>query len=56
VVFHALTLEQIGDIVELQLREVRHRLAERKIALEVTPGSGRAPRHGRLRPGLRRAP
>jgi ATP-dependent Clp protease ATP-binding subunit ClpB len=39
VVFHALTLEQIGDIVELQLREVRQRLAERKITLEVTPAA-----------------
>jgi len=39
VVFHALSLEQICEIVELQLREVRHRLAERKIALEVTPAA-----------------
>jgi ATP-dependent Clp protease ATP-binding subunit ClpB len=36
VMFKALTLEQIGDIVELQLAEVRERLAGRKVTLEVT--------------------
>jgi ATP-dependent Clp protease ATP-binding subunit ClpB len=36
VVFHSLSLEQIGDIVNLQLEIVRKRLAERKIALELT--------------------
>jgi ATP-dependent Clp protease ATP-binding subunit ClpB len=35
VVFHSLTLEQIGEIVELQLAHVRRRLAERKIDLEL---------------------
>ena len=39
VVFHSLTLEQIGDIVELQLEQVRERLAERKITLELEPGA-----------------
>ncbi len=39
VIFHALTIEQIGAIVELQLAEVRERLAERKITLEVEPGA-----------------
>jgi ATP-dependent Clp protease ATP-binding subunit ClpB len=36
VIFHALSLEQIADIVVLQLEQVRARLAERKIALELT--------------------
>jgi ATP-dependent Clp protease ATP-binding subunit ClpB len=39
VLFHQLTLDQIGAIVEIQLRLVRERLAERKIALEVTPAA-----------------
>jgi ATP-dependent Clp protease ATP-binding subunit ClpB len=39
VMFHALTLEQIGEIVELQLEQVRHRLLERKIVLDVTPAA-----------------
>jgi ATP-dependent Clp protease ATP-binding subunit ClpB len=37
VTFHALSLEQIADIVALQLEEVRGRLADRKIALVLTP-------------------
>jgi ATP-dependent Clp protease ATP-binding subunit ClpB len=36
VLFHSLSLEQIGQIVELQLEIVRKRLAERKIELELT--------------------
>jgi ATP-dependent Clp protease ATP-binding subunit ClpB len=36
VVFDALTREQIGEIVELQLHRLRDRLAERKITLELT--------------------
>jgi len=36
VTFHALTLDQIAEIVALQLEEVRARLAERKITLELT--------------------
>jgi ATP-dependent Clp protease ATP-binding subunit ClpB len=36
VLFHSLSLEQIGQIVELQLEIVRKRLAERKIDLELT--------------------
>jgi ATP-dependent Clp protease ATP-binding subunit ClpB len=39
VVFEALTREQIGEIVELQLARLRERLAERKIALELTDGA-----------------
>jgi len=36
VVFDALTKEQIGEIVELQLGRLRERLAERKVELELT--------------------
>jgi ATP-dependent Clp protease ATP-binding subunit ClpB len=36
IVFRALSMEQIEQIVELQLAKVRARLAERKIALELT--------------------
>ena len=36
VVFHSLSMEQLAKIVDLQLALVRERLAERKIALEVT--------------------
>ncbi|GAB4278413.1 MAG: ATP-dependent chaperone ClpB [Coriobacteriia bacterium] len=39
VLFHSLTLEQIGQIVDLQLEKVRERLAERKIDLELTPAA-----------------
>ncbi len=39
VIFHSLSMAQIGDIVDIQLRKVRDRLAERKIALEVTPAA-----------------
>ncbi len=36
VIFHALGLAQIERIVEIQLRELRQRLAERKITLDLT--------------------
>jgi ATP-dependent Clp protease ATP-binding subunit ClpB len=36
VIFHALGLEQIERIVEIQLRGLRQRLAERKMGLELT--------------------
>jgi ATP-dependent Clp protease ATP-binding subunit ClpB len=36
VVFHALGREQIERIVDIQLRELRRRLAERKITIELT--------------------
>ncbi|HEV2902699.1 MAG TPA: AAA family ATPase [Gaiellaceae bacterium] len=34
--FHALTREQLGEIVELQLRRLRDRLAERGLGLELS--------------------
>jgi len=39
VVFHALTMAELEKIVGLQLTGVRARLAERKIALELTPAA-----------------
>jgi len=34
--FHALTRDQLGEIVELQLRRLRDRLADRGLDLELT--------------------
>jgi ATP-dependent Clp protease ATP-binding subunit ClpB len=39
VAFEALTKEQIGEIVELQLERLRSRLAERRIELSLTDGA-----------------
>ena len=39
VTFDALTLTNIEPIVELQLQEVRERLADRHVTLDVTPGA-----------------
>jgi ATP-dependent Clp protease ATP-binding subunit ClpB len=39
VIFHALGLLQIQRIVEIQLRGLRQRLAERKMSLELTPAA-----------------
>jgi ATP-dependent Clp protease ATP-binding subunit ClpB len=39
VIFHALGIEQIQRIVEIQLRGLRQRLAERKTSLELTPAA-----------------
>jgi ATP-dependent Clp protease ATP-binding subunit ClpB len=39
VTFKSLSLDEVGRIVELQLELVRARLAERKIALELTPAA-----------------
>jgi ATP-dependent Clp protease ATP-binding subunit ClpB len=39
IIFHALTLENIKQIVEIQLRNLRKRLAERKISLSLTDGA-----------------
>ncbi len=36
IVFHALSQEHLTQIVEIQLGRLRHRLAERRIALELT--------------------
>jgi ATP-dependent Clp protease ATP-binding subunit ClpB len=42
VVFEPLSREQIGEIVDLQLERLRGRLAERKIALELTAAAKEA--------------
>ena len=39
VIFHALTMDELAEIVVLQLENVRARLAERKIGLELTPAA-----------------
>jgi ATP-dependent Clp protease ATP-binding subunit ClpB len=39
VIFQSLGLEQIQRIVEIQLRDLRARLAERKLTLELTPAA-----------------
>ena len=36
VIFHSLTREQIGQIVEIQLGGLRKRLADRHLGLELT--------------------
>jgi ATP-dependent Clp protease ATP-binding subunit ClpB len=41
VLFTPLTLPQIEHIVELQLEELRHRLAERQIRFDITPEARR---------------
>ncbi|TAM60720.1 ATP-dependent chaperone ClpB, partial [bacterium] len=41
VVFHALSEEQLGEIVEIQLARLRARLAERRIALELDEAAKR---------------
>ena len=54
--FEPLTKEQIGEIVELQLRRVEARLAERGLALELTDAAKERAGRGRLGPDLRRPP
>ena len=41
IVFHALTEEQLKEIVEIQLGRLRARLAERHITLELTDAARR---------------
>jgi ATP-dependent Clp protease ATP-binding subunit ClpB len=39
IIFHGLSREQIGQIVEIQLRGLRKRLADRKMELTLTPAA-----------------
>jgi ATP-dependent Clp protease ATP-binding subunit ClpB len=39
IIFHSLTKEQLRQIVEIQLRGLRQRLADRGLTLEVTPAA-----------------
>ena len=55
VLFKPLTLEEIESIVDLQMAEVRGRLADRQIGLEVTDAARRADLKRGLRSGIRRA-
>ena len=50
VVFHPLSEEELGKVVEIQLTRVRERLADRRISLEVTPAAVRQalPREGMI--------
>jgi ATP-dependent Clp protease ATP-binding subunit ClpA len=41
IIFHSLSEAQIGEIVDVQLRQVAARLAEQKVTLELTPGAKR---------------
>ncbi|HEY9179992.1 MAG TPA: AAA family ATPase, partial [Candidatus Baltobacteraceae bacterium] len=41
IVFHALTEEELGEIIEIQLKRVRERLAQRRIKLELTDAAKR---------------
>ena len=54
--FKALTREQLGEIVELQLGRLRDRLAERGLSLELTSAAKEAIAEAGLGPGLRRPP
>ena len=54
--FHALTKEQLADVVELQLAQLRRRLAERGLTVELTTGRQGAAGRGRLGSHLRRPP
>ena len=55
VTFQRLGPEEIEQIVDIQLRDLQKRLAERKITLELTDGGAQDAGRARLRPGLRRA-
>jgi ATP-dependent Clp protease ATP-binding subunit ClpB len=39
IVFHRLTMDQLGEIVEIQLAALRRRLTDRRIDLAVTPAA-----------------
>ncbi|RYG75722.1 AAA family ATPase, partial [bacterium] len=39
IVFHPLGKEQIGKIVDVQMRHLRHRLADRRMTLDITPAA-----------------
>ena len=54
--FRSLTEDDLARIVEIQLAGLRSRLAERRIALEVTAGGRGAAGPGGVRPGVRRPP
>ena len=54
ILFHRLFPEQMGAIVDIQLRRLKALLEERKITLDLDDERHRLAGPGRLRPGLRR--
>ena len=56
VMFHPLTREELGGIVDIQVAQVSARLADRRIKLDVTDSARDLARQHRLRPGVWRSP
>ena len=54
VLFHSLGKEELSRIVDIMVRELNDRLADRKIAISLTPAAKITDRGDRLRPRLRR--
>ncbi len=52
--FHALGLEHMKQIIDIQIRGLLKRLEDRKIHVELTDAAQGVPRVGRLRPDVRR--
>jgi len=42
IIFHALTREQLGQVVDIQIRSLERWLAARRISIEITAGAKRA--------------
>ena len=55
IVFHALSREEMRQIIDIQLRGLMKRLEDRKIHVELTDRAKDLPDRGGLRPDLRRA-
>lgn len=55
VMFHPLTREELGGIVDIQVAGVSQRLTDRRITLDVTDSGSRMAGQHRLRPGLWRS-
>ena len=56
VIFHPLTREELGGIVDIQVAQVAARLTERRITLDVTDSAREWLANTGLRPGVRRSP
>ncbi len=52
IIFHTLTLEHVEQIVDLQMEEIRERLGERGITIDLTDDGPPVAGPGRVRPGL----
>jgi len=42
IIFHSLTREQLGEIVDIQLRRLERRLSEQRLSLQITPAARNA--------------